>query len=205
MKIRPNSDVKYICQYVLSELKHKLPSRYTYHDVRHTMDVIETASHYAEVYQLDQKERGLLTIAAVCHDYGYLVSPENHEMTSADMASMIMAAYQYQDRDIRKVREMIMATSLNVQPSNLLQAIMSDSDLDYLGRKDYFEVSNRLRKEMANMGSSMDDAEWLDLQIRFFENHSYHTIYAQKNRQPLKEKHLEALKVRKEQLTPVLH
>jgi hypothetical protein len=41
-----------------------------------------------------------------------------------------------------------MATKLPPNPKNLLEKIICDSDLDYLGRSDFIPVSNTLFEEL---------------------------------------------------------
>ncbi|MCK9612757.1 MAG: hypothetical protein PHR81_00260 [Bacteroidales bacterium] len=40
-----------------------------------------------------------------------------------------------------------MATKIPTKLKNKLEKLLCDADLDYLGREDYMEISNRLRRE----------------------------------------------------------
>lgn len=194
MDRKSNSSVRYITQYVLSELKHKLPDIYAYHDFRHTLDVIGVCREYGELYNLDNRSRDLLSVAAVCHDYGYMISPDYHEMIGADMASLLMAAYQFRDKDIRRVRSLIMATEAGSEPKDLLEAIMADADLDYLSRADYPEISDRLFREWKALKIITTRSAWLKAQISFLESHRYHTAYALDHKEASKNRRLCELK-----------
>ena len=48
-----------------------------------------------------------------------------------------------------------MATKLPPEPSNLLEEIICDSDLDYLGRSDFIPVSNTLFEELKGTALSV--------------------------------------------------
>ena len=60
--------------------------------------------------------------------------------------------YIIEDRDdfdeIDAICEMIMATRIPQTPANLMQEILCDADLDYLGRDDYFMICDRLLMEI---------------------------------------------------------
>ena len=88
---------------------------------------------------------------------------------------------------------MILATQLGSSPASLLEKILADADLDYLGRGDYFEISEKLYREFLATGKMTDRKNWLNMQISFMENHTYHTSYALKYRRPIKRQHLESL------------
>lgn len=194
MRSIPQNRAKYICQYILSELRQKLPSHLTYHNYEHTCDVVDVCLNYARVYQLDQEQTELLLIAATAHDYGYVISPVNHEETGADLVSMLMAAYQYKDKKIKQVRNIILATKLGAEPKTLMQKILADADLDYLGRPDYPVISERLFDELVHAGKLSNRSEWLQKQVAFLSSHQYYTPYARLHRRPAKLERLESLR-----------
>ena len=69
-----------------------------------------------------------------------------------------------------------MATASERKPKNLLEKIMCDADHDYLGRPDYFAITERLRKELAHFGRKMTDIEWIEFQLNYMVGtHRYYT------------------------------
>ena len=88
-----------------------------------------------------------------------------------------------------------MATKLPHQPADILEAVIQDSDLDYLGRSDFIPVSNMLYKEIVERsGSKMTMNEWNKVQIKFISNHQYYTKTAQSLREVNKQSQIERLK-----------
>ncbi|MGK0255370.1 MAG: hypothetical protein ACI9OE_002902, partial [Mariniflexile sp.] len=75
-----------------------------------------------------------------------------------------------------------------------LEQIICDSDLDYLGRNDFYEISNKLYRELKEASFVSNEDQWNKLQIKFLESHKYHTDFAKKNRQPKKEKRIFEIK-----------
>ena len=76
---------------------------------------------------------------------------------------------------------MIMATRIPQTPSNLMQEILCDADLDYLGRDDYFIISQRLLDELKN-SRDLSPTEWKKIQLDFFNKHQYFTDSAKSMR-----------------------
>ncbi|WP_373396666.1 hypothetical protein V8V91_18185 [Algoriphagus halophilus] len=86
-----------------------------------------------------------------------------------------------------------MATKIPQTPLNPLQMIICDADLDYLGREDYPEISQKLFEELKYMKVIETDEQWKNLQINFLKAHHFHTPFAIKNRQPQKQAWLNKL------------
>jgi predicted metal-dependent HD superfamily phosphohydrolase len=128
------------------------------------------------------------------HDAGFSISVQDHEMHSCRIAELLMLDHGFPDSDIRMVKNMIMATRIPQKPKNILEKIICDADLDYLGRSDYYSKSHRLFKELKSRGVIQSDTEWHKEQIQFLENHRYHTDFARKYLAPEKKKRLEELK-----------
>jgi hypothetical protein len=136
----------------------------------------------------------LLKTAALFHDMGFLVSYQDHEKTGIKMARDILPKYNYSGDQIEKIAELIWVTKLPPKPQNLLEEIMCDADLDYLGRSDFIPVSNNLFKELSDRGILNDIDEWNKMQLKFLESHHYFTATARKLRDKNKATQLEKIR-----------
>ena len=87
-----------------------------------------------------------------------------------------------------------MATKLPPNPTNLLEEIMCDADLDYLGRQDFLPVSHTLYKELHEHGKIGPESEWNEMQIKFINSHFYFTKTARKQRNVNKQSQLDKLR-----------
>jgi uncharacterized protein len=182
-----------ICVRILKDLEENLPAHLTYHALEHTIDVANVINHYIEHLKIDEGMAKLLRIAAVSHDYGYIVSPINHEERSIIAIEPYLKNLLTTD-EINIVNGLIRATKVPQQTNTIYEEIIADADLDYLGREDYNELSNKLYQEFIHFDFVSDDKEWLNLQIKFLEKHKYHTLFAKTHRQGLKTKKLKELK-----------
>ncbi len=179
---------------VLGILNTKLPKDLYYHGIHHTTDALDVCEIYLIEEKVKEEEAYLLRIGVLMHDIGFTVSIENHEVRGVEMAEELMCRYNFDPNDIELVKELIMATQVPQRPQNHLEEIICDVDLDYLGRSDFYEISEQLYKELvvySNIGSKL---EWNKIQIEFLENHKFHTDFAKKNRQSQKEKRIVELK-----------
>lgn len=179
---------------VLGILKTKLPKDLYYHGIHHTLDALEACEVYLMEEKVKEEDAYLLRIGVLMHDIGFTVSIENHEARGVEMAQELMYKHNFDPKDIEVVKELIMATQVPQSPQNHLEEIICDVDLDYLGRSDFYEISEQLYKELvvySNIGSKL---EWNKIQIEFLENHKFHTDFANKNRQPQKGKRIVELK-----------
>lgn len=174
-------------KYVLNKLKADLPEHLTYHGIEHTMDVLNVCEQYIRRLNLGQEERFLLRIGAVVHDMGFLNGSANHEEVGAGMASELMLQLGMKAAQIEEVTGLVLSTKIPQTPKNELQKIICDADLDYLGRDDYPEISQRLYKEFKFMKVIQTDEDWKNLQINFLKAHYFHTPFAIANRAPKKQ------------------
>lgn len=178
---------------MLDYLETHLPSNLYYHNVKHTIDVITEVELIGWAEGVSEEELLILKLAALFHDAGHSISYSNHEYHSTVMAREKMYSYDFPHEYIDKVCKLIMATQMPPNPSNLLEKIMCDSDLDYLGRADFIPVSNSLYEELKeqNMVNSFND--WNKRQIEFIKGHQYYTKTALKLREVNKQKQIDRL------------
>ena len=87
-----------------------------------------------------------------------------------------------------------MATKIPQTPHNLLEQIICDADLDYLGSDDYWKISGHLFKEI-NETTALGETDWLNIQISFLEQHHYFTQTAINERSQMKDSYLAELKL----------
>ena len=178
---------------ILDRLERELPSNLYYHNLKHTLDVITGVELIGNNEGLDKKDILLLKTAALFHDSGHIIAYENHEAHGAVLAKQYMPDFGYTPSEIQTVCRLIMSTKMPPRPSDILEKIMCDADLDYLGRKDFIPVSDNLYRELAERGLVGDKLEWNKIQIEFITNHQYFTETASKLREVNKQEQVTRL------------
>lgn len=177
-----------------AKLKKELPAELTYHNHRHVFDVYEKASMLAKMENISEGEEKLLLIAVLFHDSGFIISQTDHEMYSCQLAAQHLPAFGINPEQLQCINGMIMATKVPQNPQNLLEKIICDADLDYLGRPDFWEIGALLFAELKGKGILNTSLEWNRMQVAFLEKHRYFTASAHELRQATKMEHLKTLK-----------
>ncbi|MGI8636505.1 MAG: HD domain-containing protein [Segetibacter sp.] len=180
---------------VINKLEQGLSPALTYHNVPHTLDVLQHVIAIAEQEGITNEDDLLmLKVSALYHDVGFLDIYSGHEEKSCLIASAELPGYGFSKDQVEKICGMIRATKVPQKPQTRLEEIMCDSDLDYLGRDDFFSIGEGLYKEFLIQKIVSNEREWNELQVRFLESHHYFTNSSKQNRQEAKQLNLEKVK-----------
>ncbi len=180
-------------KFILQYLKEQLPGNLSYHGLHHTLDVLDAALKIAASENISEENLKLLRIAILYHDAGFTTKYKDHEDKGCEMVRKNLPAYGYNDKEIETVCGMIAATKIPQTPHNLLEEIICDADLDYLGRNDFHKISNSLFEEMKIYNHLHDEKEWNKIQKKFLEKHHYFTEFGKKNREHKKQEYLQEI------------
>ena len=177
-------------QKINDDFHNLLDPKYLYHNLSHTERVIKSAIKIGSNYELSDSEWKVLLTACLLHDYGFIKSHVDHEEIGAELSESILKDYGYSKEEISSVQSLILITKAIAIPNNNLEAIIRDSDLEYLG-SNYFEyISEKLKEEWLLCGVVSSESEFYQLQLDFLINHQFHTEFMRKNGKKLKEKNL---------------
>ena len=184
---------------MFSMYEQKLPKKYYYHNLNHMKDVVEQVENIGRAEGINDEDMHILKTAALLHDAGFMQTYKDHEHAGMELARQMLPNEGYSQEQIDRICRLIECTILTEEPQNLLERIIRDADLDYLGRDDYFPISQELYKELLEMNLIKEnDFEWCQGQITFLQEHTYYTDYSRKVRNPVKVKHIQWLQ---EQIT----
>jgi hypothetical protein len=77
------------------------------------------------------------------------------------------------------IKEMILSTKIPRKPQNLLDEIICDADIAYIGNENLHEKISLLRKEWeSTLNKYYSDYEWIKQNIEFIEANPFLTDYA---------------------------
>jgi uncharacterized membrane-anchored protein YitT (DUF2179 family)/predicted metal-dependent HD superfamily phosphohydrolase len=186
--------------FILRKLEKELPEHLTYHNVQHTSAVFNHAKELAVGENITGDELDLLLTAALFHDSGFLVTYQNHEEASCNIAREELVAFDYTPEQIEFVCSLIMATKMPQQPQTILQQVLCDADLYYLGTSSYIAISEKLIHELHKTGTHKTRVDWMNEQKAFMAAHQYFTETAQKKLTAKQKANLAAL----ENMKPVI-
>ena len=181
-------------QTIINLLKENLAPFLTYHDWKHTEHVIKMAEYIGHKENLSEEDILLIKTASLFHDAGFInATSDGHEETSILLAEEKLPQFGYTKNEIEIIAGMIQATAIPQVPKTKLECVIADADLEYLGTDSFERIGTNLYLEMKHTNPNLTIIEWNEIQIKFLQNHHYHTSYCIKYREPIKKRNLELL------------
>jgi predicted metal-dependent HD superfamily phosphohydrolase len=181
-------------EYVEQILRERTPVHNYYHNLSHTLDVVESSIEIGIGEKLSPDEMEMVQIAAWFHDIGYIEKPEGHEEVSAMYAGNFLNEENYPIDRIEKIVGCIFATKVPQKPKTKLEQVVCDSDLNHLGGEKFSVRNDYFRKEQEYYRNrKMTESEWLSSTIDFMTRHHYHSGYAINNFSDTKKENIKDL------------
>lgn len=168
--------IEKLCK-VYSFAKQNMPN-HPYHNFDHVEDVYKTIFKLGYFERLNEEENFVLGTTALLHDIVFNLGSKDNEEKSAELAKNYLPAVGYTAEQINLVCKLIIATKLPTNPATILEKIICDADIDNLGRRDFFEKSERIRIE----NGKEKNVGWYEGLLKFIQSQKYHTETARKFR-----------------------
>lgn len=178
-------------RHIMKVLEAQLSDKLYYHSINHTKDVVSAVEHLALSENVTDEGLFLLKSAATYHDAGFIEQYDNNEPVGARLAAEILPKYGYTEAHIEEIKRLIFVTQIPHDPKNKLEEIICDADLDYLGRDDFHEIADKLRRELLEHGKITSSRQWDEIQVSFLMKHRYFTETAIRTRKTKKQLNLQ--------------
>ena len=182
--------------FILKRLDKELLPNLFYHGLHHTKDVCQAADELAFAENVHGESLLLLRTAAAFHDSGFTREYLNNEPLAVSLAEQHLPQFGYTPAQIKTIGGIILSTCIPQRPTCHIEEIMCDADLDYLGRDDFFAISETLKEEWLAYAIVSSEEEFNIKQVKFFTQHAYFTRTAKERREAKKQEHLIELKKR---------
>lgn len=188
-----NSDIiKKIITYV-NELLWPLENHY-YHHYEHTLEVMYRSIYIWQKEKLSLNDMELLAIASLFHDTWFVIEYDNNEPIWAKIAKNYLNSILYPKEKIDIIENIILATIVSREPTNLLESIIKDADTDNLWREDFFDKWERLKKEIETIKNiKILNPDWYHYSLKFVKWHKFYSNSELKEREQTKEKNINKL------------
>ncbi|WP_026461565.1 Pycsar system effector family protein [Adhaeribacter aquaticus] len=170
---------------------------FTYHNLKHTEEVVRMADVIAGQFSLTETDYLALLIAAWFHDVGYLfTSHDLHEEKSAEMAASFLREESSSENFITEVQKAIMATKMPQNPVSEIGKILADADVFHFGTS-HFQFTDRQVKEETELRIKQEITNdvWYNIGFKLLEKHEFQTEYCRKLLAEGKNENLQRLKV----------
>jgi hypothetical protein len=119
---------------------------------------------------------------------------DHFENTSIEISRKILPEYGYDEKQIDRICNLILATKEPYNPQNILESILIDAKMEYLGRSDYVTQVKLLFLEKKNIYHDLSREKFLKQQAELISNFKYFTLAAERLREVSPEKQLENLR-----------
>ncbi len=183
--------------YVEKLFQNELPEKFVYHNMTHTLDVVDATVEIARKSHLRKEQMETVLLAAYLHDIGYTRDAQDHEEHSIALSREFLASESLPPKRIEEVIGCIEATKMPQNPKTLVQRVLCDADLYHLAGGQYFEKAELLREEFSSVENDhITELEWLDMSTLFINNHQYFTEYGKRVLHPKKQQNLKRIKKR---------
>lgn len=169
-------------------LIHDLSADRIFHNLQHTIDVVQGVLEIAQAEKLQPKELEIVLLAAWFHDTGHVKTYAGHEAESCAIAQEFLERKAYPAEDIQKVLGCIKATKMPQSPQNYLEEVVCDADMYHLSLPTYEQSQLLLREEWwLTLGHERTDQAWEQENDLFLLEHSYFTAYGKDKLQERKD------------------
>jgi adenylate cyclase len=179
---------------IITRLEGELPKNLYFHDFKHTINVSTQVELLGRAEGIDEEDLLHVKTAALLHNMGFLKVYDDQEEAGCEFAQDILPQYKYNENQIEKICELIRSTKMPPKPENLLEEIICDANLDYLGRVDFIPLTNKLFMELKDQNKVNSKNEWLFQQIEFIKKHNFYTKTERLLRDVSKEEQIKKLK-----------
>lgn len=178
--------------YIFQLHKDILFQQHDYHNYNHTLRVINGLNELIVAENISTNDAEIVLLAGWFHDSGHYHNCDCHEQKSSEIAIQFLNKEKYPDDKITQVAQLILATQIDHEPQNLLEACIKDADFIHFADSNYYEISLLLKKEIEHAcQKELSELEWNISNKDFMLNkHRYYTDYAKKQWHVKKEKNL---------------
>ncbi len=184
------SDVKKYVNYLMIPLEEMY-----YHQYDHALSVMERWIYLATMEWCSHDEIEMIAIAALFHDTGFVIEYEHNEPFGAKIARNYLRTILYPEEKIQIIQHIILATIPTVTPQNLLEEIIKDADMDNLWREDFFDINEKIKKELEVMKNiKIKDPDWHHASLDIIQGHMFYTNTQIKERNEKLMKNMKKLK-----------
>lgn len=152
-------------------------AQYPYHNLAHTLDVVQHAGEIGLYYILSAPEQFIIRVAAWFHDIGHLDGDmPGHEARGVAIMQELLGPLGVSNTLMAGIANCIMATQYPSNPYTLYEQILCDADTFHFGTP-HFRETDRLVREEVELRTGRLFPDWRRKSIQLLEEHQFFTVY----------------------------
>jgi len=168
---------------IFDDILKELPETLQFHNVEFARKVYNQSFLLCRAEEIEQEERLLVRTAALFLFTGFTQSFSNFENRSSVIAREILPDYGYAENQIDQVCNLILATKQPFSPNTILEKILVDAKMEFIGRPDYPAQIKLLFKELKEAGSKINGQQFKKQQLEILYSFEYFTVAGQRLRE----------------------
>jgi len=168
-------------------------SRFRFHTTTYIRKFLDHIRLLCRAEELDEEDTLICLSSGMMLYSGLSQAYENFENRSVVIARDLLPLFQFSDRQIDIISNTILGTKLPYDPRNILEKILIDARMDYLGRPDFNDIIRQLYLEAVENGILTDFNEWKGKQAAILKEFSFYTLASKRLKEVPVEEQLKAL------------
>jgi class 3 adenylate cyclase len=137
-------------------------------NISNNVELLSTAENLPEEEFINLKMASVFLLTGFISDY------EKPMEASLRLVEEILPGYGFSQENVDLTSKLI-RNSYSDQYDSLSDKILHDARYDYLGRVDYFKLTEKLLRERTEYGKHTDSITWIKMQKEFLSDHDFHT------------------------------
>ncbi len=156
-------------------LEKNLDKQLKFYDIKHSVDVAIAVEIIASTENITEEDILLLKAAAIFHDAGIAYGYKNHEFSSVEIAKKFLKPAGFSDQQMKIIEQLILVTHAPFNAKNLLEQVICDADLEYLGKPDFIEILNDKFFDISLFTDEISHIQWLDYNRELIIKYDFYT------------------------------
>ena len=168
---------------VFNEILTELPDQLHFHTIKHMKRVYHQTELLCRSENIQEEDLLLTSTAALFLFTGLIQAYEHFENRSVVIAREWLAHYNYSDKQIDRVTNLILAVKYPFDPQNQLEKILVDARMEFMGRPDYIKMFKLLFIELHSRNKKFTAGDLKKEQVALLEEFTFYTRAAQRLRE----------------------
>jgi adenylate cyclase len=160
-----------------------LPKSLHFHTLEYARKVYNQSFLLCRSEEIEQEGRLLVRTAALMLFTGLTQDYINFENRSSVITREVLPDFSYSESQIDQICNLIMATKAPFSPNSILEKIVIDSRMEFIGRPDYNTQIKLLYKELKEVGAKINGQQFKKQQLELLYEFQFYTVAAKRLRE----------------------
>ena len=150
------------------------PPNLYFHNSAFAKNISTRVEQISAAENLSEEEFINLKLASVFLLTGYITDYEKPMEAASRLVEEILPRYGFNNENIESAKRII-KNSFTDHPESAADNILHDARFDYLGRSDYFRLTEKLLREISEYGKQVEKKSWIEVQEKYLYDHDFKT------------------------------